>query len=615
MDILEDLKTLGRTRLSFASDTEIDDFVATLERFERGELSPDQWRAYRLVRGTYGQRQAGDAQMMRIKIPQGILVADQLRALAEVSEDYSRGFAHITTRQNLQLHFVKLHDVEHAMRRLAHAGVTTREACGNSVRNITACPYAGVAADEAFDVTPYAEALTRYLLRHPLSSTLPRKFKIAFEGCAEDHAVTAINDIGWRARVRVIDGAAVRGFRVTVGGGTAILCKSGDELYDFVPADEMLEVAEAILRVFHRLGDYQHKQKNRMKFLIRSLGFPVWRAEFEKARAEVRDDGGVRLPFDAGNPPAEAAPDWSRPAAPPVAEIAEHAASAEVRGPGIVPVIPRALPVLNGNFVRWTATNVRPQKQPGYVVVSVTVPLGDLTGAQMRVLADLALAYGDGTVRVTHNQDLLFRWVRTIEAPDLYRRLVAAGLGLADANTVADVTSCPGAEACRLAVTQSRGLGKLLGDYLRDRPDLVAAVPGLNIKISGCPNGCGQHHIAGLGFQGSVRKVGDKAVPQYFVMLGGGVDEARATFGRLAAKVPGRRIPQVVERLVGLYATDKAEGETALAFFRRVDLPRVKALLADLEALTPEDAVPADFIDLGEETEFSVETQEGECMA
>lgn len=615
MAAVDDPQTLGRTRLSFASEPEIDEFVATLDRFERGELSPDQWRAFRLVRGTYGQRQRDDAQMLRVKIPQGILDAAQLRALADVAEDYSRGFAHITTRQNLQLHFMKLHDVEPAMRRLARAGLTTREACGNSVRNITACPYAGVAADEAFDVTPYAEALTRYLLRHPLSSTLPRKFKIAFEGCAEDHAVTAINDIGWRARLRVIHGSAVRGFRVTVGGGTAILCKSGDELYDFLPAGEILDVAEAILRVFHRLGDYKHKQRNRMKFLIRALGFPVWRAEFEKALAAVREEGGVRLPFDPEDPPAEAAPDWSRPAPPSAAAAAQRAASAQVRGPGIIPPLPRPLPVLTGDVLRWTATNVRPQRQAGYAIVTVTVPLGDLTGAQMRVLADLALAYGDGAGRVTHNQDLLFRWVRAVEVPELYRRLAAAGLGLGDANTLADVTSCPGAEACRLAVTQSRGLGKLLGEHLRERADLVASVPGVNIKISGCPNGCGQHHIAGLGFQGSVRKVGDKVVPQYFVMLGGGVDDARATFGRLAAKVPARRIPQVVERLVALYTTDKVDGEAALAFFQRVDLPRVKALLADLETLTPEDAVPADFVDLGEETEFSVEIQDGECVA
>src|SRR5512132_2122601 len=384
MAALDDPKTFGRTCLSFAHEAEIDDFVETLARFERGELPPDQWRSYRLVRGTYGQRQADDAQMLRVKIPQGVLDAAQLRALAAVAEEYSRGFAHITTRQNIQFHFMKLHDVEPAMRRLARAGLTTREACGNSVRNITACPFAGVAADEAFDVTPYAEALTRYLLRHPLSSTLPRKFKIAFEGCAEDHAVTAINDIGWRARVRTVGGAAVRGFRVTVGGGTATLCTSGDDLYEFLPAGEILEVAEAIVRVYSRLGDYRHKQRNRLKFLIRALGFAAWRAEFETELAAVRETGGVRLPFDPDDPPVEAAPTWSRPAPPSTAEAAGRAASAQVRGPGIVPDVRPALPVLSGEFLRWSATNVRPQKQGDYAVVTVTVPLGDVTGAQMR---------------------------------------------------------------------------------------------------------------------------------------------------------------------------------------------------------------------------------------
>src|SRR5438094_8277014 len=252
MSVVDDPKTFGRARLSFASVADIDEFVATLEKYERGELTPEQWRAFRLVRGTYGQRQAEDAQMLRIKIPQGVLTADQLDALADVAERHSRGFGHITTRQNVQFHFVKLHDAEPAMRRLAETGLTTREACGNSVRNITACPYAGVAADERFDVTPYAEALTRYLLRHPLSSKLPRKFKIGFEGCPEDHIRTGINDLGFRA---AISPEGTRGFRVTVGGGTSILCRSGTLLHEFLPAADLFDVADAVLRVFAAFGD------------------------------------------------------------------------------------------------------------------------------------------------------------------------------------------------------------------------------------------------------------------------------------------------------------------------------------------------------------------------
>src|ERR1700752_2033479 len=264
MAAVADPKTLGRTRLSFASEADIDEFVATLEKFESGELTPDQWRMFRLVRGTYGQRQPGDVQMLRIKIPQGVLTAPQLEALAEVGEQFSRGFGHITTRQNIQFHFVKLHDVEPAMRILADAGLTTRGACGNSVRNITCCPKAGVSPTELFDVTPYSEAMTRYLLRHPLSSSLPRKFKIGFEGCSKDNAKTANNDLSFRATASE-DGA--RGFRITVAGGTAILCRSGQLLHDFVPTSEIYDVADAVLRVFAEFGDYKHKQHNRLKFL------------------------------------------------------------------------------------------------------------------------------------------------------------------------------------------------------------------------------------------------------------------------------------------------------------------------------------------------------------
>jgi sulfite reductase beta subunit-like hemoprotein len=606
-----ELSALGRARLTFADTAEIDEFVATLERYERGELTPDQWRAFRLVRGTYGQRQAEDAQMLRVKIPQGILDGAQLHALADVAETYSRGFGHVTTRQNVQFHFLKLHDVEAVMHRLADAGLTTREACGSAVRNVAACPDAGVAADELFDVTPYAEALSRYFLRHPLAAALPRKFKIAFEGCPTDHALTAINDLGWRARV---DAAGRRGFRVTVGGGTSILPRSGELLYDFLPAGEILEVTEAVLRVFHDRGDFKHKQRNRLKFLIRDLGFATWRAAFEEARAALRDAGGIALPFDPDHPPVEEAP-RGRASAPTTRSIGARTSAARLTGPGLRPSIGPTLPVAGGTYERWLRTNVRPQKQAGFALATVTLALGDVTGAQLRVLADLAEAFGDGTVRTTLEQDLALRWVRVADLPALHERLAAAGLGLPDARTPADVTSCPGAESCRLAVTQSRGLGRLLGDWLRTRPDLVAAAPGLDLKISGCPNGCGQHHVAGIGFQGSVRRLGETVLPQYFVMLGGGVGDEGARFARLAAKIPARRVPQAVERLLQLYVAERETGEPAAAFFARADLARVKSVLADLEALDRDQASAEDFVDLGDQAAFKLETLEGECSA
>jgi sulfite reductase beta subunit-like hemoprotein len=615
MAAVDDPKTLGRTRLSFASEAEIDEFVATLERFEKGELTPDEWRGYRLVRGTYSQKQEGDVQMLRVKIPQGFLDAEKLHALADVAETYSRGFGHITTRQNMQFHFMKLHDVEPAMRRLVEAGLTTREACGNSVRNITGCPYAGVAADEAFDVTPYAEALTRHLLRHRLSSSLPRKFKIAFEGCPEEHTFTAINDLGFRARLAVENGVVRYGFRVTAGGGTSTKATAGGLLFEFLPAGEILAAAEAVVRVFHRLGNRKDKTKARMKFLIADLGWDGWKKEYESAFEQVKREGGLRLLFDPDRPPVEGEPDGPQRAAPDPVSIAAEVVATPVRGPGLLPSREPVFLSKGRDSLRWKRTNVRAQKQAGYSLVTATIPLGDLTASQLRILGDLAESLADGTVRVTPDQDLLFRWVRNADVPALFSRLSAAGLGLPGASTVSDVTSCPGAESCRLAVTQSRGLGKLLGDFLREREDLVALAPDLRLKISGCPNGCGHHHIAGIGFQGSARNVDGKTLPQYFVMVGGAVDHEGAAFARLAAKIPVRRLTLALERLLGLYAAERSEGESATAFFRRIELSRVKTLLADLEKLAPGEASPGDFIDVGEEADFRVQTKEGECAA
>ena len=600
---------VGRGRLSFADERDIDEFVDTLGKYERGEISAEDWRKFRLVRGTYGQRQPEAVHMLRVKIPQGVLTAAQLRSLAGVATSYSRGFAHITTRQNVQLHFVPLAQVEDAMRALADTGLTTREACGNSVRNITACPYAGVAEGEIFDVTPYADAMTRYFLRHPLSSSLPRKFKIAFEGCPEDHAVAAIHDIGWRARV--VNGR--RGFRVTVGGGTAILVNTGALLYDFLPVEEMLDVAEAIIRVFHRYGDRKHMQRNRMKFLIKSLGWDEWRARFDKALEEFLAEGGAPLPFSGAAVPVEEAPSWPKPT-PPTPKMVAALAETSVKGPGIVPGSVR-LQTLPDAYVRWTRSNVRRQRQAGYVCVTARLPLGDFTAGQAQVLADLAEAYGDGMVRLSIDQNVIFRWVPASAVQGFYDRLDAAGLATPDAGTIADVTSCPGAETCRLAVTQSRGLGRLLIEHLNAHPELVDAVPSGDIKISGCPNGCGQHHISGIGFQGSVRKLAGRAIPQYFVLVGGGVTDDAAHFGKVVSKVPVHRLTDALDRLVGLYRERREDGESLGAFFRRLPPAVATDALKDLAELRAEDTVPDDFIDLGESQTFTPEVMDGECSA
>ncbi len=503
------------------------------------------------------------------------------------------------------------------MRRLAEAGLTTREACGNSVRNITACPYAGVAADEPFDVTPYAEALTRYLLRHPLSARLPRKFKIAFEGCTHDHIGTAINDIGWTARVRTVDGAAQRGFRVTVAGGTATLVRSGQELFDFVPVGEMLNIAEAIVRVFHKLGDYKHKQRNRLKFLVRSLGWDAFKAEFDKElRGVPRRRGARRLPFE---PDAAAGRRRARRRAadaPAAAEITAAVAAGKVSGPGIVPQV--GPEIGREEFDYWSRTNVRPQKQPGS---------RDGHGHHRARRPDLG---ADADARRASpapsptapcgspsDQNVVLRWV-----PEPARaRRCTSGCRPPGCRAPAPPRS-PTSRAARApsrASWRSRsraGSAACSSDTLDTRPDLVAAVPGLDIKISGCPNGCGQHHIAGIGFQGSLRKVGGRPAPHYFVMIGGGVGRRRHDL-RPARR---RRCPPAGARWrsSGSSSSIAPKGRPPKRRWRSSaasSCPRSRRCSSDLEKLTPEAASDTDFIDLAEDHAFNPEVMDGECSA
>jgi sulfite reductase (ferredoxin) len=571
---------LGDGRLGFASEAEVDRFVDTLTKFESGDLGPDAWRAFRLVHGVYGQRQDGPM-MVRVKIPQGVLTVPQVFALADVAEKWSTGKGHVTTRQNVQFHFVKMDDVEAVLRRLADEGLTTREACGNSVRNITACPYAGVSASEPFDVTPYSEALTRYLLRGPLSASLPRKFKIAFGGCCETDCVGAgFNDIGLLARVR--DGK--RGFRVTIGGGLSTVRRQGFVAHEFAPVEELFEIADAVVRVFNRTGNRKRKDRARLKFVIDNLGQEGFLVEYRKEREAIAAAGGTPLSD-----------------LPTVATVREKPSRPFLASPG---------------FARFLEKNVRAQKQPGLVSVTIRLTLGDITAAQLRVLARLAEDFSfEEQVRTTIDQNLLLRFVRRNSLPALHTLLDRAGLATPGAATVADVTSCPGAMSCKIAVTASRGVASLVSRELEADPALAAKAESLSIKVSGCPNGCGQHYVAGIGLQGSVRKIAGRPVPQYHLYVGGGAKPEHVNFGRLAAKVPARRAGQAVARLIELYSAEKQDGEAPDDFFARVPVARVSGLLADLEELTEATATADDFIDLGETKAFEVVLQEGECAA
>jgi sulfite reductase beta subunit-like hemoprotein len=603
----------SRERETFADPAEIDAFVGELGRFERGEIGPEEWRAYRVVRGAYGQRQDG-VHMLRVKLPQGIADAAQLRALAEVALRWSRGYGHVTTRQNLQLHFIRPRDLEPALRRLASAGITTVGAGGNAVRNVVTCPLAGVSATEAFDPTPYAEAVTRHFLRHPLASSLPRKLKIGFEGCAEDHAGVAIQDLGFRARLREREGRTERGFEVTAAGGTASLCTSGATLVPFLPAGDVLALAEAVVRVFHARGDRKNKQRNRLKFLVRDLGFDAFRGLVEEELARIRREGAPDLPFDPGHPPEEAAPRGPRPAPPDAPTLASRVEEQPWRGPGEPPPLAIAIPPPPGALEAFVRTNVRPQRQAGFSVVTVSLPQGDVRAAQLEALADLAAAFGDGAVRFASRGEAHLRWIADAQVPPLFERLAAAGLARDGVGSAADVVACPGAEACRQAVTRTREVARLVEARVRSALGARAVEAPLQVSVSGCPNGCSRHHVAAIGLQGSARKVGGRSVPQYFVLVGGGAGADGARFGKLAGKVPARRIPEAVERLVALYLAQRVGAESAGDFYARAH-DQARAVLASFEELRIGDARAEDFVEPGQDEEFRPSVQDGECAA
>ena len=557
----------------FSDPADIDEFVTKLEAFERGEIGPDAFRAFRLTRGVYGQRQT-DVQMIRVKAPGGLLGRAQLDALADVADQQSRGFGHVTTRQNVQLHFVKMSESAAAMRRLDEAGLTTREACGNSVRNVTGCERLATCGDAPFDVSPYLEAVVRYFLRHPLAATLPRKFKIAFSGCASDCAKAAIHDLGFVAKVQ--EGRP--GFLVYAAGGLSTLPMSALVLHDFVPAEELGRVGEAVLRLFDRFGNRENKHRARLKYVWKKLGEQGFREAYDKLRAEVDAEALAELVLPESP---------TRTPAPPVEGDKTE------------------------GYLSWRAQSVVDQRQSGYAGVYIRLKLGDITSAQMRGLGPILERFGDGSAYLTIDQNILVPFVDKRSLPAIHAALAALGLAELGLHTAKDVTSCPGAETCNLAVTASRRLGAAISDRL-DRED--ATQPGFAdtvIKISGCPNSCGQHHIADLGFHGAARKEGGKAYPMYQLHLGGGVDARGARFGRQVVKIPARRVPDAVVVLLRLYASDRAPDEKPAAFFERVDPKRVTAALGELLApvTAGEDA------DIGEEKGFSIHSGEGECAA
>lgn len=570
-----------------ASREEIREFRKLVEQYFLGEITPDEFKARRLHMGTYGIRNTKDIHMMRIKIPQGRLNAGQLECLADLAERYSKGIGHLTTRQDMQLYWIPTRDAPRAMAQAASVGLTTREACGNSVRNVTACPLAGVSPIEAFDVTPHAEAVTRHFLRSPVSQKLPRKFKIALEGCSVDHSKTAIHDIGAIAAIQQQDGTRLLGFRLYIGGGLGAAPMQAILLEPFTPTTELLRTCEAIVRVHDRLGDRKNKAAARIKFVVKRLGPEAFRQEVCAERDKL-----PRYPY----PEMEAAETDERP--PTTAQI------------------PPA-PSVNGTFKRWMFTNVMGQKQSGYSVVTIRLRLGDISSSQMRALAQVIRRYCGERLRVSIEQNLALRWVRNEHLAALFSELEPLGLAEPEANHLYDVTSCPGAETCQLGISASRGLSRALEVRFKEVGLSGEDIERVRIKVSGCPNSCGQHHVADIGFFGGARKVNERLVPHFQLLLGGLTEEGKAQFGQPVLKLPARRIPDAVVRMLELYRNDRRSGaEPFGAFAARVGLEYWKQALAPFETLPPYDESPEQYRDWGAETEFSLGGMgPGECAA
>ncbi len=523
-----------------------------LARYLRGDLPADSWRPVRLSYGLYYQLDH-TSHMQRIKLPGGRLTADQLDVLADVSDRYGRGIAHVTTRQDIQIHWVPVEQIMGLYDQLLGAGITTRGACADTVRNVTACPYAGVSPDEPFDVSPYLIAVHEYFLFNPLNLTLPRKFKIAIEGCPLDCAQVPVNDIGVYAKVR--DGR--RGFVVYAGGGLGSQPYLAQHLVDFVPDTDLLIWCEAIVRVQHRHGERKNRSRARMKYVVKRMGLEKFRRAVQDEVARVEAERGdelraeVREAIDLHREPAPAA----------------HAGATVLPQPG---------------FEHWRSTNVRPQRQAGHRAVLVQLPLGDVTSEQMRGLADVARRFGNGTLRSTNDQNLVLPWVAEGAVPAVYATLVALELGNPDVSTINDVVSCPGMDYCSLAITRSMGMAeRIRAHLLHDGEGFAARLGTFGVKISGCPNSCGQHHVGDVGLTGHVVTEDDGVQrPYYSILVGGSVGEGRGRVGKRVGRYREEDASAAVAALARAYERERTPGESFPAFVDRVGMPRLAEIAA-----------------------------------
>jgi len=584
-------------------EREFDDFDNEAEKYLGGETEETEFIGFRLKQGVYGQRQA-DVQMVRVKVPWGGITPEQMDAFADGVERYAPlNKGHITTRQNIQIHHVPLRDAAKLIRELSDAGLSSREGCGNTIRNVTGDPWAGVCEGELFDITPYAGAYVRYFVRHDITQLMPRKVKTAFTATDEDRAITGIHDIGFLPRMR--DG--VRGVEIRVGGGTSIMPRVAPTLYDFVELDngDYLKVSEAVFRIFDRQDWLRvNRARARIKVLIDKIGIDDFRTQVEE---ELKGDWTEERDFD------------------PEPRLFVH--DEEAHAPKLLSHYAQPLPAGatdgeagasssdGSDFERFRERNVAPQRQEGFSTVHVKVTRGDLTPEQFRGLAQIMRDYSGGYARTTVEQNLVLRWVRHQAVYEVWQRLKALDLGDAGPTEVTDVVSCPGTDSCKLGITSSMGLNRAVQERVEQMGLEDPLTRKVHIKMSGCPNGCSQHHIANIGFYGASIKVGDKTLPAYIPHIGGTFVGGEVIYGeRLKSRLPSKRVPDAVERWLRFYEDERAEGEEFNAFAERVGPGRFTELVKDL-------AMPVEFnvenmgffIDWSRSELYSVVRGEGEC--
>jgi sulfite reductase (ferredoxin) len=579
-------------------------FEMMLAKHKAGQIDDDVFRVFRLANGIYGQRQGGTNQMVRVKAPYGAITAEQLEMFAEIAEENSRGWGHITTRQNVQFHFVQLDDIPNVMRKLGSVGLTTREACGDTVRNIQGCHLAGACPHEKLDITPWAEATFQHLLRHPFSQRLPRKFKINFSGCATDCGQAMFNDVGVIAVTRTLeDGSTEAGFRVFLAGGLGANPHPALAIEEFTSREDLLPTIEAALRVFEQTGNRDNRIRARMKWMVDTLGWEeVQRRVISQRRllpASSSWPGGIpQIVLDQGDAPAGASA---------IVPSTNMGQGIDAVGAVGVPVSISRKP----NSERWLDANVVRGAANNTVSAYAWAHLGDITPVQFRALASMIREFG-ATARLTNRQNIVFRDLRDDQLPALYERLDAIGMAQPGAELVRDVVSCPGADTCNLSITQSRGLARAIGDRLEEEG--LADIGGVRINISGCMNSCGQHHTADIGFFGAERRAHGKTAPGYQMLLGGYVGQEKIEFGDKALRVPAKNGPEAVIRVVRQFAEGRTVGETFRQWMDRTGgVGELTKTLKDLDFFpSPEDG-PDMYIDWDEVTAFDVTLGASEC--